>query len=120
MRKLLITLLVLFSAQSFGQDQNFQKHTRTLDARAELLATEYNKELDLDYDQFRLFSIKIEKFLNRRQNIESSLTGRPRLEALYHVRMQEIVEMQTVLTKEQLKTYDRVKLDLQPLTVRVQ
>ena len=120
MRTLLLSVLVLLTAQSFGQDQYFQKHTRTLNTRAEALATEYNKELDLNYDQFRLFSIKIEKFLNRRQNIESSLTGRPRLEALYHVRMQEIVEMQTVLNEEQLKTYDRVKLDLQPLTVRVQ
>lgn len=120
MRTILITLLILFSVQSFGQDQYLQKYFRTLDPQAEYLATEYNKELGLDQDQFRVFSIKIEKFLNRRQNIENSLAGRPRLEALYHVRMQEIVEMQTVLTKEQLKTYDRVKLDLQPLTVRVQ
>lgn len=120
MRTILITLLVLFSAQSFGQDQYFQKHIRTIDPRAQYLATEYNKQLDLDHDQFRLFSIKIEKFLNRRQHIEDSLTGRPRFEALYHVRMQEIVEMQTVLTEEQLKTYDRLKLDLQPLTVRIQ
>lgn len=117
MKTILITLVTFFTIQTFGQERLFNYTERTINNEAKALATEYNKELSLNDSQIRVFEIKIDKFLKRRQQLESALVGRELLTALYHVRMKEINEMSTILTQEQLETYDRVKKELQPLQI---
>ncbi|WP_223034392.1 hypothetical protein [Hanstruepera marina] len=117
MKTILITLVTFFTIQTFGQERLSRFTERTIDSEAKALATEYNKELSLNDDQIRIFEIKIDKFLKRRKQLESNLVGRELLTALYHVRMKEINEMSTILTYNQLKTYDKVKQELQPLQI---
>lgn len=117
MKTILITLVTFLSVQTFGQERLFRYTERTINSEAKALATEYNKELSLNDDQIRIFEIKIDKFLKRRQQLANDLVGRELLTALYHVRMKEVNEMSTILTREQLKTYDKVKRELQPLRI---
>ncbi len=118
MKTILLSLLVLFTVQSFGQEPCSDPTNRMLDTRAEKLAVEYHKELYLSCPQIGLFETKIEEFIFKRDRIEDSLIGRPRLEAMYKLCIQETTEMQYILTHNQLKTYAKVKSGLQPLNIR--
>ena len=117
MKTILLTFVTFFTIQTFGQERLFNYTERTIKKEAQELATAYNKELSLNENQIRIFEIKIDKFLKRRKQLESVLVGRELLTALYHVRMKEINEMSTILTREQLETYDKVKKELQPLQI---
>ena len=117
MKTILLTLVTFFTIQTFGQERLFNYTERTIKSEAQALTSAYNKELSLNDAQIRVFEIKIDKFLKRRQQLESALVGRELLTALYHVRMKEINEMSTILTREQLETYDKVKRELQPLQI---
>ena len=117
MKTILLTLVTFFTIQTFGQERLFNYTEHTIKSEAQALTSAYNKELSLNDAQIRVFEIKIDKFLKRRKQLESALVGRELLTALYHVRMKEINEMSTILTREQLETYDKVKRELQPLQI---
>jgi hypothetical protein len=117
MKTILITLVMILSFQTFGQDRMFIISERAITNEAKTLAAAYNNELALNNDQFQIFEIKIQKFLNRRQQLNESLTGRTLLETLYQIRMQEILEMQRILNYDQLKTYEKLKRELQPIRI---
>ncbi|PNQ73091.1 hypothetical protein C1T31_08865 [Hanstruepera neustonica] len=81
------------------------------------LAQAYNSALALSDDQYFVFEMKIQDFLNRRNYMQETMNGRALLEALYEVRNQEIMEMQQFLNVNQLDAYVKLKQRLQPIRI---
>ena len=117
MKRLLYITLFLVTTVAFAQDPYLQKSDEELEKIARDLTFEYNKQLALDSKQVPLFEKKVEEFLIREEKIRRSLKGKPMLDAMVKLRLQETGEMANILTQPQLDLYKRVKAELQPLDV---
>ena len=117
MKRLLYITLFLVTTVAFAQDPYLQKSDEELEKIARDLTFEYNKQLALDSKQVPLFEKKVEEFLIREENIRRTLKGKPMLDAMVKLRLQETGEMANILTQPQLDLYKRVKAELQPLDV---
>ncbi|WP_123912648.1 hypothetical protein [Hanstruepera neustonica] len=119
MKTILITLITILSFQSFGQERSFMfiPMEVPITNEAKDLAQAYNSALALSDDQYFVFEMKIQDFLNRRNYMQETMNGRALLEALYEVRNQEIMEMQQFLNVNQLDAYVKLKQRLQPIRI---
>ncbi|WP_104733794.1 hypothetical protein [Hanstruepera ponticola] len=119
MKTVFITLITILSFQSFGQERGFMfiPMEVPITHEAKNLAQAYNSELALSVDQYLIFEMKIQNFLNRRNYTQETMNGRTLLEALYEIRNQEIMEMQQFLNVNQLDSYVKLKQRLQPIRI---
>lgn len=116
MKYIFTLILMVLTTTVFAQDPMLQKPDRSLHEEVKSLSLAYNNELALNTDQLKVFEIKLEEFLIRREKIENSLEGRDKLEALYLLQDQETEEMKDILTRNQMQVYTRVKPSIQPIT----
>jgi len=116
MKHIFTLILMVLTTTVFAQDPMLQKPDRILHEEVKSLSLAYNNELALNTDQLKVFEIKLEEFLIRREKIENTLEGRDKLEALYLLQDQETEEMKDILTRNQMQVYTRVKPSIQPIT----
>lgn len=116
MKQVITFLFLITTATLFAQDPMLQKPDRSLHEEVKALSLAYNNELALNTDQLKVFEVKLEEFLIRREDIENTLKGRDKLEALYLLQDQETEEMKDILTRNQMQVYIRVKPHIQPIT----
>ncbi|HCY82180.1 MAG TPA: hypothetical protein DHV22_11530 [Xanthomarina gelatinilytica] len=116
MKHIFTLILMVLTTTVFAQDPMLQKPDRSLPEEVKSLSLAYNNELALNTDQLKVFEIKLEEFLIRREKIENTLEGRDKLEALYLLQDQETEEMKDILTRNQMQVYTRVKPSIQPIT----
>ncbi|MCX7548094.1 hypothetical protein OS188_09030 [Xanthomarina sp. F1114] len=114
-RSLLFTLLLIITTNLLAQDPYLQKSDNSLKDEVSTITNAYNKEIALDGKQLGLFEIKVEEFLIRRKKIESLLEGKEKLKTLYKLQEEETLEMQDILTHNQLQVYKEVKPRIQPI-----
>ncbi len=117
MKKILAVALLLLSVAVNAQDDYLQRGVAELDKEAQRITSLYNSEIALNGEQPLLFKKKVEEFLIRRENVENTLTGKDKLDALLKISVQETAEMGDILTRFQLDAYKKIKPDIQPIAV---
>ncbi len=115
MKKILLVLLLLITTGMFAQDPMLQKDNEEMEARAEWLTQQYNEELALTPKQQLLFQKKVEEFLIRAESIRMKTEGKNEMDALAELQIQEITEMNNVLTQPQMDVYKKLRPVMQPI-----
>ncbi|MAT89534.1 MAG: hypothetical protein CMC35_02475 [Flavobacteriaceae bacterium] len=115
MKKIFLVLLLLTTTGMFAQDPMLQKDNEEMEARAELLTQQYNEELALTPKQQLLFQKKVEEFLIRAESIRMKTEGKNEMDALAELQIQEITEMNNVLTQPQMDLYKKLRPVMQPI-----
>lgn len=115
MKKILLVLLLLITTGMFAQDPMLQKDNEEMEARAEWLTQQYNEELALTPKQQLLFQKKVEEFLIRAESIRMKTKGKNEMDALAELQIQEITEMNNVLTQPQMDIYKKLRPVMQPI-----
>lgn len=125
MQSWLCVLLVLgthcWSTPVTAQDPFLQNEVRGSDERANALMQAYQAELGMTVEQALLFRNKAEEFVIRRQRLQQmDLPVEEKVGLLQQLSDQETAEMGNVLTRTQLRAYQKLKLRLQPVAVLVE
>ncbi|MDC7993531.1 hypothetical protein [Altibacter sp. HG106] len=115
MKKILLLGLLLIATGAFAQDAFLQKDNDEMEARAEVLTQRYNEELALTPKQMTLFQKKVEEFLIRAESIRMKTEGKNEMDALAELQIQEITEMNNVLTQPQMDLYKKMRPVMQPI-----
>ncbi|QNJ98771.1 hypothetical protein [Constantimarinum furrinae] len=114
--KRIITLLILcIGLQASAQDLYLQHDSDKFEEEAQEIMQRFDAELALTSKQELLFQKKIEEFLIRRNEVNSSYTGQERLDQLLILQTNQTAEMGDILTRIQLDRYKQVQPSIQPL-----
>ncbi len=117
--KYIVTLclsLVFFASQAQEVVSSYETQD-TFEAKSQKLTTYYDQELGLDADQRVLFQKKVEEYLILQQEAKDQLAGREELEKLYQLQLDEIRDMQDILTRIQWNKYKKIRPTKQALKI---
>ncbi len=115
MKKLLPLLFLFINTIVFSQDPILQNSNERAEQEAIEITNLYIPKLALTGKQQLLFENKVEEFLIRRYEIDSTYEGREKLDLLYKLQEQETTEMNNIITQPQMNVYRKVKPSIQPL-----
>ena len=120
LRLLIIFVLFCLVTPMEAQDPYLQNEVRGADERANTLMRAYQAELGMTVEQALLFRNKAEEFVIRRQRLQQKdLPVEEKIRLLQQLSDQETAEMGNVLTRIQLRAYQKLKLTIQPVAVVV-
>ncbi|AYN68119.1 hypothetical protein D1013_12425 [Euzebyella marina] len=103
-----------------GQDTYFQEGSKSSETWAKSLTRAYQPELVLGSDQVLLFQKKLEEFLIRENKIQKAeMSPEDKMFLLSQLADQQRAEMSNILTRPQLRRYEKVKDQIQPVSVVV-
>ncbi len=108
---LAISQLILVQ-ETYSQDDSGNK----IEKLAKDLVRKYQSQLVMNKDQLRLFEEKVTEFLSRAEKIRNlDIPDSEKTHMLSLLHEQETAEMDGILTRPQLKRYQRMKPLLQPI-----
>lgn len=117
MKKLLLLLFMVFAQLATAQDPYLQGDpSRKIRQQAKDLVRAYQPELVMDATQVLLFEKKVIEFLMREEKIRQlDIPQTEKIHLLTLLREQETAEMIDILTRPQLRHYERIKPRIQPV-----
>lgn len=122
MKKLIIATLILMlcGVSAFAQDPYLQKGSESAENRAVALTKKYQPELVMTGKQTLLFQNKLEEFIIREDKIkEADMSDEDKVHLMARLSEQLSMEMANVLTRPQLRRFNKVKTRLQPVALVV-
>lgn len=113
-----ISILFLFvTTLGFSQISDSEFASRATMDQVMDITNAYNKQLALDGDQLPIFRKTIQDYLILSTKIKEELKGKAKLEALTKLRINQALDMENILTREQFELYKMICQDIQPLEI---
>lgn len=112
-----IIALLLCTSLAFAQYPDITYEGQTIRKQAERITIAYDKQLGLDGDQYPIFFDKVKDYLVLADKAKKNLEGKEELDALTELMVEETLEMQDLLTREQYVIYKKVRQEIQPIKV---
>ena len=117
MKRFVLLLFMGFTQLALAQDPYLQGDpSKKIRQQAKDLVRAYQPELVMDATQALLFEKKVIEFLMREEKIRQlNIPETEKLHLLKLLREQETAEMIDILTRPQLRHYERIKPRIQPI-----
>lgn len=113
--KTIFTLFIIFISFTSNAQYPPVATPGHIQAKANQLTEDYNKQLALTGIQIPLFKNVVEEYLVKAEKTIQTLKGREQLNMLVELQARETLEMNDILTQPQYALYKKLKFEMQPL-----